>query len=442
MSPTFEGTIREFPEYGQPRETLLARARELDWYHTLRLDDSFTTQGLFALERYVPFFLMPESLAGLDCLEIGAGNGYWSFQMERRGAASVTATDIGNFADTDFSLYHGKPHPCPDRNPPGAFGEQYRIAATLLGSGVRYRIVGVYDLRPQELGQFDVVFCGSMLMHLFAPQLALQRVASVCRNALILTTETSIHLDGESTMAYIGHQIPYVHFVPSPTCLVNMVRACGYEQVLRGPTFQLEFRDKTQHPVPVVHTSLIAFKDAARACLTLPAARTCSESERSARLEIVNGPDRIRPGQDFDVIAKVENRSRAAWRSPADSPVRVEWELRASAQGGSIPIPRPPAQHATPVIDYLPAGLSTLVRLRVTAPAGSGRLSIRPFVAQGESRFQSNEVAHKVAVDAHAATLPEKSQPPWLDPVIQAMRRTPGYRRAASAARGLLRRLP
>jgi tRNA (mo5U34)-methyltransferase len=428
VSPTYEGSIREFPEFGQSRERLLARARELDWYHTLRLDDSFTTQGIFALDHFVPYFLMPDSLAGLECLEIGAGNGYWSFQMERRGAASVTATDIGNFADTDFSLYHGKPHPCPERNPAGAYGEQYRIAATLLNSRVRYKIVGVYDLRPQDLGQFDVVFCGSMLMHLFGPQLALQRIASVCRNALILTTETHINMDGESTMTYTGHQIPYVHFVPSPTCLANMLRACGYEQIVRGPTFQLEFRDRIQHPEPVMHTSFIALKDAARACVALPAPQATGAADRTARLGILSGPERVGAGQPFDLLVNVENTSRTAWRSPDKSPIRVESKL--------------PAQYPAPVIEYLPAGLSTIVRLRLIAPATPGGLSIRLVVAQGDSRFESNEVAHELIVDGQHAPVLAKPQPPWLDPVLQAMRRAPGYRRAASAARGLLRRLP
>ena len=61
----FEGTIDRFPEHGRSRVELLERARQLSWYHTLRLDDTQTTQGIFALDEFQPYYLVPESLRGL-----------------------------------------------------------------------------------------------------------------------------------------------------------------------------------------------------------------------------------------------------------------------------------------------------------------------------------------------------------------------------------------
>src|SRR5712692_7649815 len=105
----FEGTIDQFPEARQGRPELLARARELAWYHTLRLDETFTTRGMFALDEFLPYYMLPDSLTGLRCLEIGTGNGYWSFQMEGRGAEHVIATDIADYSQTDFSRVPGVP---------------------------------------------------------------------------------------------------------------------------------------------------------------------------------------------------------------------------------------------------------------------------------------------------------------------------------------------
>jgi tRNA (mo5U34)-methyltransferase len=437
VSPQFEGPVEAFPEFGKPRHELVARARQLGWYHSLRLDESLTTEGYFALDEHVPYFLLPDSLAGLDCLEIGTGNGYWSFQMERRGARSVTATDIGAYSDTDFGHVHGAPAACAGRSPDGEYGEPYRLAATLLGSRVRYRIVSVYDLRPEDLGEFDVVFCASMLMHLYAPLLALQRMARVCRNTLLLSTQTDLATDGEAVATFQGHQIPYVHWIPSPTCLVEMVRACGYEQVLRGPTFGLPLRDPARYPFRVVHTSVVAVKDARRPCVPLPPPRRYAESERVARLEVVSAPATVPLGQPFDVVVRVENASPVGWRGDGeDTALRLDFELEPVAPRT---VTRGPALHRShlPFVDYLPAGLSTLARLRVVAPMFPGTLRIRPVVSQGGVRFSSNDAAHDVAVDRAPAPSPR-----WLRSGIDALRRLPRYDAARTAAWKLVLRLP
>src|SRR5262249_46319894 len=148
-----------------PRSELLARAKEVGWYHTLKFGEDYTTPGYFDLDEFIPYYLMPGSLQGLDCLEVGTGNGYWSFVMEKRGARRVVATDISDFSETDFS---SKPDTVKmTRNKPGAFGEAYRIAATLTGTKNCYKFCSVYDLSPERVGMHDLVFCGSMLMHLF-----------------------------------------------------------------------------------------------------------------------------------------------------------------------------------------------------------------------------------------------------------------------------------
>jgi tRNA (mo5U34)-methyltransferase len=172
----FEGPIKAFPEYGRPPRhcwTVLG-----SWSGTTRFSRSrLTTRGTFSLDEFVPFYLLPESLEGRDCLEVGTGNGYWAFLMERRKARSVVATDIANYFDTDFSVLDGHEPLCPAPSPEGAYGEPFRVAATLLNSRVKYAICSAYDLSPQTTGSFDLVFCGSVLMHLYAPLLALQRIA-------------------------------------------------------------------------------------------------------------------------------------------------------------------------------------------------------------------------------------------------------------------------
>jgi hypothetical protein len=59
--------------------------------------------------------------------------------------------------------------------------------ASGLGLAVRYVRMDVYDLTP-ALGEFDLVVCGSVLLHLWNPFAALRAMASVCRDRAIVAT--------------------------------------------------------------------------------------------------------------------------------------------------------------------------------------------------------------------------------------------------------------
>jgi 2-polyprenyl-3-methyl-5-hydroxy-6-metoxy-1,4-benzoquinol methylase len=407
----FEGRVEGFPEHGRPRDQLIDRARGLEWYHTLRLDRALTTQGLFSLDEFVPFYLLPESLEGLDCLDVGTGNGYWAFSMEQRKARSVAATDIADYFETDFSAIDGRPPLCPAPSPEGAYGEPFRLAATLLGSRVRYVLSSAYDLSREGVGSFDLVFCGSVLMHLHSPMLALRRIASVCRNALLLTTQTDLELDGGPLLRYRGHEIPYVHFVPSPTCLVRMVEACGYEKVLRGPTFHLRFRDRERNPDELVHTTVLALKSSEASCLPLPQPRLYTGEERECGIEVVSAPDRVAPGDAFDLVVRVENRSRVPWRADGRGVELTVGGDTAFSRGGSsragaLSWRRSSVRRAGSFADYLPPGVSTLVRLRFVAPADEGSVEITPAVFQGSTRFSGCERSVRVTVAGDRAQRP------------------------------------
>jgi hypothetical protein len=67
---------------------LLERAKALARYHTMELP-GLTTDGLFDLRPHVPAHGLPASLAGRRALEVGAWDGCWAFELERRGAEEV-----------------------------------------------------------------------------------------------------------------------------------------------------------------------------------------------------------------------------------------------------------------------------------------------------------------------------------------------------------------
>src|SRR2546423_1921791 len=167
---------------------LRERVAAIDWYHTLELAPGVVTAGMFDHRPYVERYGLPESLAGQRVLEVGTFDGFWAFELERRGGA-VTAIDVDRIEDYDW----------PPRLRPGQTGtrgESFRLAREALGSNAERVALSVYDATPDRLGgTFDLVFCSSVLIHLRDPLLALARMAGLCHGRLVLAEEYSRRLE-------------------------------------------------------------------------------------------------------------------------------------------------------------------------------------------------------------------------------------------------------
>jgi tRNA (mo5U34)-methyltransferase len=159
------------------------RVAALSWYHTLELGDGVVTDGWFDLRPYVGEYGLPERMDGMRALEVGTWDGFWAFEMERRGA-EVVALDLDDERDLDW----------PPRRRPETFsdaprGDGFRLARETLGSKVERVVRSIYDATPEELGTFDLVFCGTVLIHLRDQLLALERIADLCSGAFISAEE-------------------------------------------------------------------------------------------------------------------------------------------------------------------------------------------------------------------------------------------------------------
>jgi tRNA (mo5U34)-methyltransferase len=130
----------------------------------------------------------PASLDGLRCLDVGTMDGFWAFELERRGAGEVVAIDLADPERQDSPVTERSRLPT---SPHELRGGTFRIAAELLGSRAEYRDLSVYDLDPRETGEFDLIFMGYVLQMLRDPLRALEAVRSVCRGHLILLDTVS-----------------------------------------------------------------------------------------------------------------------------------------------------------------------------------------------------------------------------------------------------------
>ena len=155
------------------------------WYHTLELAPDAVTPGWFDLRPVLDRMPWPD-VAGRRCLDVGTYDGFLAFELERRGAAEVVAIDIEDHANWDW----------PARTRalgPARLGEMvgqrkglgFDIAHEALGSSVRRVERSVYDLDPAVDGEFDVVLCGSLLLHLRDPVRALEAIRGVCAGSFL-----------------------------------------------------------------------------------------------------------------------------------------------------------------------------------------------------------------------------------------------------------------
>lgn len=217
-------------------DSLRARVEALPWYHTIDLGDGIATPGMMDTRGCVDRIPFPPSLHGRRCLDVGTQNGFWAFEMERRGAAEVVGIDLPDKADRDFPGAARASNRDESLEEGGIARRGFELAKEALGSGATWRGISVYDLEADEIGEFDFVFVGSLLLHLRDPVGALQSVRDVCRGELVVfdvvdplrtlwSRRPSALLDGRRVWWW----------TPNWPALRRMIESAGFEVSARGP---------------------------------------------------------------------------------------------------------------------------------------------------------------------------------------------------------------
>jgi tRNA (mo5U34)-methyltransferase len=151
------------PPAGLDKETLFGG---IYWHQRWQVFRGVYTPGHNPVEKMCEALQVPGDLTGKRVLDIGAWNGCLTFECERRGASEVVAVEPADPNDTGF----------------------HRLA-DILGSRRSRCLRGtIYDLDPEKLGHFDVVFCCGVLYHLRYPLLGLDNIRRVCTGDLYLET--------------------------------------------------------------------------------------------------------------------------------------------------------------------------------------------------------------------------------------------------------------
>jgi tRNA (mo5U34)-methyltransferase len=229
-----------------PADEIRRRIGEFEWYHRIDFGGGIVTQGTYDLEPILENYGIPESLAGKTVLDVGPGHGYFAFEFERRGAAKVVTAELPSWTDHDASpsqkALFASMREQGEAYHQGAFG----FAIQAKGSRLERRFCNVYDLTPERIGTFDLVFCASVLLHLTDPLRALYGLRRVCRDQAIICTGIDTHLlaTAQSSARFIGTRDGHAFWLPTMTCLEQMVLAAGFGRCERVSTFRLKSTDQ------------------------------------------------------------------------------------------------------------------------------------------------------------------------------------------------------
>lgn len=182
------------------------------------LGHGIVTPGIERTARKLRRLGLPEDLSGVSVLDIGAWDGFYSFEAERRGASRVLATDLFSWEGDGWGTKRG-----------------FELARRVLGSRVEDLDIDVMEISPERTGVFDLVLFLGVLYHLRHPLRALEKVYSVTGERLILETHVDLLGLRRPAMAfYPGTELnsdPTNWWGPNPAAVEALLRAAGFRHI-------------------------------------------------------------------------------------------------------------------------------------------------------------------------------------------------------------------
>ena len=209
------------------------------WYHTIELAPGVVTPGHIDLRDVAPRVL-PDDLTGKRALDVGTFDGFWAFELERRGA-EVVAIDVDALDSAEWPPLNRPRLEAQAKAWDLQLGRGFEIASEALGSKVRREISNVYDVTPDVLGgPVDFAFSGAILLHLRDPVRALESIHRTLApgGELVLLEPFSMRATLRSPRGPMAEFKPLVTdfdwWYPNMAALLSWPRAAGFADVRRA----------------------------------------------------------------------------------------------------------------------------------------------------------------------------------------------------------------
>lgn len=222
------------------------------WFHSIDVSHGVVTPGMQSadfLAARLQALQLPD-LHGKTVLDIGAYDGFYSFEAERRGAARVVSLDhyvwsldlpehikYWNECKQQGRVpepYHTTPHWRP-ADLPGKRG--YDTAHRLRGSHAEAMVGDFMTTEPGVIGRFDIVFFLGVLYHLENPLAAMRRVFELTGEVAIIETAAVMIPGYEHVPMFEFYESNELNgdvsnwWAPNHRALVGLCRAAGFRRV-------------------------------------------------------------------------------------------------------------------------------------------------------------------------------------------------------------------
>jgi SAM-dependent methyltransferase len=141
------------------------------WRQRIPLGDSETTNGYLLLPNEWELNYLPYNMTGKSFLDVGANDGYFAFEAERRGASESIASDL---------YYDGL-----SGNKGGWNSKGIHLVKDHLRSNVQIIHKSIYNINELP-SKYDVVLCSNVLSWLDNPLMGIERLAASCKETLFI----------------------------------------------------------------------------------------------------------------------------------------------------------------------------------------------------------------------------------------------------------------
>jgi len=199
-------------------DEIRSRISGRQWFHNFDFGEGVTTRGRDPSYKKLAALSLPD-LNKKSVIDVGAYDGFFAFEAERRGASHVVAND-------DFVW----------RWPGSPASENFNIVKEILSSRVEKLVLPVEELNAETAGNYDVVLFLGVLYHAPDPIGYLKNIFSITKDMLVL--ETMVDLE--------NIDVPALAFYPGATRNNDATNHFGPNQLaVRGMLEKVGFRDVT-----------------------------------------------------------------------------------------------------------------------------------------------------------------------------------------------------
>jgi tRNA (mo5U34)-methyltransferase len=181
------------------------------WHQSFEIFPGVVTPGVYRPEYLWNKLGIPDTLIGIRALDIGACDGFFSRELDKRGA-DVTALD---YKTKNFS----------------GFG----VMESIYGKQIKHINANISDLPRLDFEPFDLVFCLGVLYHLPDPVRAMWDIRRVARGELWLETYIE-HFEGDTAAARYYKASTLAgdvtnFWAPNMSCVRGILEDAGFDVV-------------------------------------------------------------------------------------------------------------------------------------------------------------------------------------------------------------------